>query len=121
MLVLVSNQSGGAGSDRLGRSLSHHGQSQFLGAVINYDYTLLSARVSAPSFVCWGERDHADTAGFRAELMTRPRASRVALNKPGAIIHRSVILLARANGKMDDLMTGMPDKAVAFNVPKAGS
>ncbi|MBW4692491.1 MAG: hypothetical protein KME27_12075 [Lyngbya sp. HA4199-MV5] len=35
-----------------------------LGAVINYNYTLLAARVPAPSLVCWDGRDHADSARF---------------------------------------------------------
>ncbi|XGV97498.1 MAG: hypothetical protein ACAF41_32860 [Leptolyngbya sp. BL-A-14] len=37
-----------------------------LGAVINYDYTLLLARVSAPSLMSWNGHETADTKGFGA-------------------------------------------------------
>ena len=50
-----------------------------LGAVINYEYTLLAAGVPSPSFVCWDGRDTADTQGFGAELMTRPKPLRLDL------------------------------------------
>jgi hypothetical protein len=37
-----------------------------LGAVINYDYTLLAGRFPAPSLVCGDGRDTADIARFRS-------------------------------------------------------